>query len=189
MLIDLIHSNVSVRTWTTADEPEQYFSAQPMLTSSRLFEKFNEPPLFATPPHHGNQLDSVWEDQKIDQHNPDTSEEMKAAWEAWRKRVSEELFWRFTEVSRFEFKNSTPMLAQVRYTVDDAGKIDNVKLVKKSWSPQFNSLVLSVIDSIGDDPILKFPAGSERQTVEKTDIFSANYGAEGIKCYGVERMR
>lgn len=114
-------------------------------------------------------------------HDPDQSQQMQIAWELWHRRVAEAIFVRFDGVAQRAFANSRPIACQAAYTVTRDKQIVNVRLLHKSNNIVFNSMLLMVLKSMNGSPILEFPPGSRRMSVEKTGTFSRNCGVQGFK--------
>lgn len=114
-------------------------------------------------------------------NDPDNSQQMQVQWEMWHRRVAEAIFVRFDGVAQRAFANSRPIACHAAYTVTRDKQITNVRLLQKSNNIVFNSMLLMVLKSMNGNPILEFPPGSRRQSVEKTGTFSRNYGVQGFK--------
>lgn len=113
--------------------------------------------------------------------DPDNSQHMQIQWEMWHRRVAEAIFVRFDGVAQRAFAQSRPIACQAAYTVTRDKQIVNVRLLHKSNNIVFNSMLLMVLKSMNGNPILDFPPGSRRQSVEKTGTFSRNCGVQGFK--------
>lgn len=112
-------------------------------------------------------------------NDPDSSPEMQLAWDAWHKRVAEEVYRRFSTLSNAAFSHSRPLLASASYCVTRDGRILNARLMQPSSNLIFNTLVLGVINSLsGDYSVLAFPQGSRRMMVEKGGTFKQNCSTE-----------
>lgn len=139
-------------------------------------------PQNAPPSPFQKPLQSQAEVQQPPQANdPDKSAEMKLLWDAWHKRVAESIFTRFNGLAQFAFAHSPPLLCQVSYVVARDGRIGNVRLLQKSSSVQYNAMLVGVVSSMNNNPVLEFPPNSKRQFVEKTGTFTWNYGQHGYK--------
>lgn len=114
-------------------------------------------------------------------NDPDNSQHMQIQWEMWHRRVAEAIFVRFDGVAQRAFAQSRPIACQAAYTVTRDKQIVNVRLLHKSNNIVFNSMLLMVLKSMNGNPILDFPPGSRRQSVEKTGTFSRNCGVQGFK--------
>lgn len=114
--------------------------------------------------------------------DPDASLGLDLEWDTWHKELAEEVFARFDEQAQIMFGNSPPLAVQVAYVVHSNGTVNNIRILKPSKNPAFDSLVVEVIRSIsGDFDLLQFPPGSRRKTVEKISTFTQNFGAEGFR--------
>ncbi|CAN5488828.1 hypothetical protein BH11CYA1_BH11CYA1_22990 [soil metagenome] len=115
-------------------------------------------------------------------NDPDSgSAEMQLLWDAWHKRVAEAIFTRFNSLAQMAFKHSPPLACQVSYMVARDGRVGNVQVLQKSSNPIFNTMLLGVINSMNNNPVLEYPPNSRRQFVEKTGTFTWNYGQQGFK--------
>ncbi|MBX9692866.1 MAG: TonB C-terminal domain-containing protein [Cyanobacteria bacterium] len=116
-----------------------------------------------------------------DPNDPDSSQQMKLLWDIWHQRVAEQIFLRFDGVAQKAFPNSRPLICQAAYTVTNSGQITNIRLLRTSPNILYNSSLLVVLKSMNGNPILQFPPGSRRQSVEKTGTFMRNTGNQGYK--------
>ncbi len=132
------------------------------------------------PPQMGNQ-GMLTPMQQGSANDPDNSQHMQIQWEMWHRRVAEAIFVRFDGVAQRAFAQSRPIACQAAYTVTRDKQIVNVRLLHKSNNIVFNSMLLMVLKSMNGNPILDFPPGSRRQSVEKTGTFSRNCGVQGFK--------
>ncbi len=107
--------------------------------------------------------------------------QMKLAWDQWHKRVAGAIYSRFNGLATTAFKQSQPMACEVAYTVTRDRKIQNIQLIQKSPNIVFNTMVYGVVKSMNGDPLLDFPQGSARQTVDKSGTFLWNYKVQGFK--------
>lgn len=122
--------------------------------------------------------------QHSDPNDPDSSPDMKLLWDMWHKRVATAIYNRYTAMTNAAFllNKRQPLLCSASYTVTRNGQIINAQLVQRSPNIIYNTIVLSVVQSInGDTALLQFPPGSRRQTVEKSATFEQNYGHEGFR--------
>jgi TonB family protein len=114
--------------------------------------------------------------------DPDATLGLDLEWDTWHKELAEEVFARFDEQAQIMFRNSPPLAVQVAYVVNNNGTVSNIRVLKPSKNPAFDSLVVEVVRSIsGDFDLLEFPLGSRRKTVEKISTFTQNFGAEGYR--------
>ena len=109
--------------------------------------------------------------------------ELKLQWDAWHKNVAMTIYQRFSTLSNRFFAHGQPLRAIVAYSVTRDGKIVNAHLTEKSPNIIYNTMVLTVVNSInGDIGVLAFPQGSRRMSVEKSGDFTVNWGPqEGFK--------
>jgi outer membrane biosynthesis protein TonB len=114
--------------------------------------------------------------------NVDDSADMQIAWDQWHRRVAAAIYQRFETMAHMAFKHSGPLAAYVSYTISNDGRIVNVRLQQRSNNAAFNTLVLLVINSLAAQPdLLHFPTGSHRMTVDKSGMFTQNYGQQGFR--------
>jgi hypothetical protein len=109
--------------------------------------------------------------------------ELKLQWDAWHKNVATTIYQRFSTLSNRFFAHGQPLRAIVAYSVTRDGHIVNAHLTEKSPNIIYNTMVLTVVNSInGDIGVLAFPQGSRRFSVEKSGDFTVNWGPqEGFK--------
>jgi len=77
------------------------------------------------------------------------------------------------------YKDGKPLRAHASYIVAQDGRIVEARITQSSPSARFNSIVLTAINSLSDSAILRFPAGSHRNYVEKSAEFTMNAGWQG----------
>lgn len=106
---------------------------------------------------------------------------MKLAWDEWHRRVAGAIYSRFNGLATTAFKQSVPMSCEVAYTVTKDRQIKNIQLLQKSPNIVFNTMVFGVVKSMNGDPLLTFPNGTARQTVDKSGTFLWNYKVQGFK--------
>ncbi|MBN8662578.1 MAG: hypothetical protein J0M35_19575 [Candidatus Obscuribacter phosphatis] len=135
-----------------------------------------EPPIQRRPP-----MQSGLQQQAAKAAEVDNSAEMQLLWDAWHKRVAESIYVKFNTLAQMAFKTSPPLLCQVGYCVARDGRIGNVRVLQKSPNPMYNAMLIGVINSMTNNPVLQFPPNSKRQFVEKTGTFTWNYGDQGFK--------
>ena len=110
------------------------------------------------------------------------SKEIELAWDAWHKRLAQAIYYRFDILALQKFKDSPPLGVKIRYLVTKDGRIEGLKIVEKSSDMMFDALACTAIMWQGRKPLLlKFPEGSNRQSVEKFATFTQNMGDEGIE--------
>ncbi len=111
----------------------------------------------------------------------DEAPHMKLAWDEWHKRVAGTIYSRFNGLATTAFKQSMPMSCEVAYTVTKDRQITNIQLLQKSPNIVFNTMVFGVVKSMNGSPILAFPQGTARQTVDKSGTFLWNFKVQGFK--------
>ncbi|CAM6001826.1 unnamed protein product [Sphagnum balticum] len=105
--------------------------------------------------------------------------ELKLQWDAWHKNVALTIYQRFSTLSNRFFAHGQPLRAIVAYSVTRDGRIVNAHLTEKSPNIIYNTMVLTVVNSInGDIGVLAFPQGSRRFSVEKSGDFTVNWGPQ-----------
>lgn len=129
-------------------------------------------------PNYGNQGSLR---PPVNPNDPDSSQQMQLQWDEWHKRVAESIFVRFDAYAQKAFAVSRPLACQAAYTVTRDRQITNVRVLTKSPNVVFNTMLLLVLKSMNGNPILEFPPGSRRMTVEKSGTFSRNCGVQGFK--------
>lgn len=114
--------------------------------------------------------------------NKPESKEIELAWDAWHKRLAEAIYARFDFLALQKFEDSPPLGVKIRYVVTKDGRIDGLTVVQKSSNMMFDALACHAIMWQARKPdLLKFPEGSNRQSVEKFATFTQNMGDEGYK--------
>lgn len=118
----------------------------------------------------------------IEQAPAKESKEVELAWDAWHKQLAESIYARFDILALQKFQDSPPLGVKIRYLVTKDGKIDGLKIVQKSSNMMFDALACQAILWQARKPqLLKFPEGSNRQSVEKFATFTQNMGDEGYQ--------
>lgn len=118
----------------------------------------------------------------VDPNDPDSSKEMQLAWDLWHRRVAEAIYTKFNSMAQVAlFKYGRPLAAKVNYTVTRDHRIVNAQLTQRSSNVIFNAMLLFLVNSLNGHPILEFPSGSRRMSVEKGGVFTQNYGQEGFR--------
>src|SRR5262249_51454170 len=108
----------------------------------------------------------------LQRQDPDSSPEMKIAWDEWHRRGAPAIYVKYNAMAQLAFRYSRPLEAYVSYTVTRDGRVLNVQLQRKSPNIAYNMLILLVVNSIsGQKDLLAFPQGSRRITVEKGGMF------------------
>lgn len=113
-------------------------------------------------------------ERKSEQQDPDNTPELKEAWNLWHKRVAEAVYVRFDGVADRAFSFPQPLACAVTYTVTREKQITDIRLTRKSNNAVFDSVVMMALKSMNGSPLLEFPAGSKRLSVEKTATFNKN---------------
>lgn len=163
------------------DPPKRNFNLQAQDEGGQFNGQNQAPMMEAAVPPENKTLRGEAEVPNQVNNDPDKSREMQLLWDAWHKRVAENIYQRFNSAANIAFKNSPPLACQVSYAVSYDGQIGNVKVLQKSTSPIFNAMLLGVITSMQGNPVLQFPPNSRRQMVEKSGTFTWNYGQAGYK--------
>lgn len=110
------------------------------------------------------------------------SKELELAWDAWHKRLAEAIYARFDWLALQKFDNSPPLGVKIRYVVTKDGRVEGLKVIQKSSNMIFDALACQAIMWQQRKPqLLKFPEGSNRQSVEKFATFTQNTGEEGYQ--------
>ncbi len=121
-------------------------------------------------------------EQSGNARDPDNSREMQLAWDQWHKNVAQAIYQRFMPLSNKFFEHGEPLAAIVYYSVTRDGQVTNAHLTQKSQNVIYNTLVLTVVNSLSGNNVLAFPPGSRRMSVDKSGTFMVNYGGpEGFK--------
>lgn len=115
--------------------------------------------------------------------DPDDSEEMKLAWDQWHHNVAQNIYERFNSLSNKFFARGCPLMASISYTVTRDGHIINAHLTQKSPNIIFNTMLLTVVNSLnGNTAVLQFPQGSHRMQVDKAGEFQVGFqNVDGFK--------
>lgn len=113
---------------------------------------------------------------QMNPNDPDNSQEMKLAWDEWHRRVAEGIFVKIQTIASVTLRRSPPLICKVCYTVTREGRVVNVRMLQPSSSIIYNTLVMTVINSMNGNPVLQFPMGSRRMMCEKTTTLAHNNG-------------
>jgi hypothetical protein len=153
------------------DEGSQPNFSQMQPTPDAVPQNFQQPPMQSFQQPNGNVSD------------PDDTAEMKLAWDTWHHNVAQTIYQRFNTLSSRFFAKGAPLAACIAYTVTRDGHVTNVHLTQKSPNIIFNTMIITVVNSInGDQSVLPFPQGSRRMTVEKAGDFKVGYdNIDGFK--------
>lgn len=108
-------------------------------------------------------------------HDPD-GESMRLAWDEWHRRVAECIFNQISTYAKTFLKNSKPLVCVISYTVTRDGRVVNVHMQQNSSSLVYNGMVYATVSRMAGNPVLAFPQGSKRLTVEKLSTFGHNNG-------------
>jgi hypothetical protein len=112
----------------------------------------------------------------------DNSPEMKIAWKQWHQRVAKAIFVRFQHFADTQFRGSKALTAVAAYSVTRDGKIVNARLTTKNPDSRYDTLVLTAVTSLNGSPVLEFPNGSQRASVDKVGTFNHNDGS-GVESF------
>ncbi len=74
------------------------------------------------------------------------------------------------------FRNSPPLICVINYTVTRDGRVVNVHLQQNSPNLLYNGMVYAVVSRMAGNPVLQFPQGSRRMSVDKLSTFGHNTG-------------
>lgn len=107
------------------------------------------------------------------------SAETKAAWDDWHRRVALQVFARYSSMVAAEFKDSKPLFAQASYLVAKDNQIVEARIVHSSGNVRFDTLVVTAINSLNGNSILKFPVDAPPNSVKKSATFTMNAGMRG----------
>jgi hypothetical protein len=154
------------------DEGGQPSFSQMQPTPDSMPQNFQQPP-----------MQSFQQQPNRNMNDPDDTAEMKLAWDTWHHNVAQTIYQRFNTLSSRFFAKGAPLAACIAYTVTRDGHITNVHLTQKSPNIIFNTMIITVVNSInGDQSVLQFPQGSRRMTVEKAGDFKVGYdNIDGFK--------
>lgn len=106
-------------------------------------------------------------------NDPD-GQEMKLAWDEWHRRVAEVIFNQISTAARTMLPRSQPLVCVINYTVTRDGRVVNVKMQQNSPNIIYNGMVYAVVARMSGNPVLQFPPGSKRMTVDKLSTFGHN---------------
>lgn len=109
-------------------------------------------------------------------NDPDSSQELMLAWDDWHKRVAEAVFIKVQTLAGTALMRSPPLMAQVGYTVSKDGRIGNVQMLQPSQNSFYDEIIMTAVRSMETSPLLQFPPGSKRMTVQKFSTFQHNWG-------------
>lgn len=129
-------------------------------------QQFMQPDM--APPTQLNQM-------RQNPNDPD-GQEMKLAWDEWHRRVAEAIFNQISTAAKTMLPRSQPLVCVINYTVTRDGRVVNVKLQQNSPSIIYNGMVYAVVARMSGNPVLQFPQGSKRMSVDKISTFGHNNG-------------
>lgn len=101
-------------------------------------------------------------------------QELKVAWDDWHNRVARAIFNQIGPAAARKIPRSEPLVCVVNYTITRDGHVKNVHLQQKSSSSTYNDMVYAVVKGMTGNPVLQFPLGSRRMTVDKLSTFKHN---------------
>lgn len=114
-------------------------------------------------------------------NDPD-GQEMKLAWDEWHRRVAEAIFNQISTAAKTMLPNTRPLVCIVNYTITRDGRVVNVHMQQNSPNILYNGMVYAVVSRMAGNPVLQYPQGSRRMTVDKLSTFSHNCGPnQGFK--------
>ncbi len=112
--------------------------------------------------------------------SPQDAEEqqMKLAWDEWHRRVAEAIFNQISTAAKTMLPRTQPLICVINYTVTRDGRVVNVHLQQNSPNILYNGMVYAVVSRMSGNPVLTFPPGSRRMTVDKISTFGHNTGGQ-----------
>lgn len=113
--------------------------------------------------------------------DPENSGEMQLAWDEWHRRVAGAIFEKIQGIASQTLRHSQPLQCRVCYTITRDGRVINVRMLDRSSSIIYNTLVMTVINSMMGSPVLQFPMGSRRMACEKITTLAHNNGQAGFR--------
>jgi YD repeat-containing protein len=108
-------------------------------------------------------------------NDPD-GQEMKLAWDEWHRRVAECIYNQISTAAKTMLPNTRPLVCVINYTVTRDGRVVNVHLQQNSPNILYNGMVYAVVSRMAGNPVLQFPQGSRRMSVDKISTFGHNNG-------------
>ncbi len=108
-------------------------------------------------------------------NDPD-GQEMKLAWDEWHRRVAETIFNQISGYAKTFLAKSPPLVCVINYTITRDGRVINVRMQSNSSSIVYNAMVYATVSKMAGNPVLQFPQGSRRMTVDKISTFGHNNG-------------
>ncbi len=110
-------------------------------------------------------------------NDPD-GQEMKLAWDEWHRRVAEAIFNQISTAAKTMLPKTQPLVCVINYTVNRDGRVVNVHMQQNSANILYNGMVYAVVARMSGNPVLQFPQGSRRMSVDKLSTFSHNSGPQ-----------
>lgn len=105
----------------------------------------------------------------------------RSEWKNWNKLVTETLFTRFDELANQSNSINKITKRKARYTVFYTVKTDrqitNIRVLSKLPDKDFENIVVQALESMKNDPVLKFPSESDDLYVEKNATWDYGVGA------------
>lgn len=110
-------------------------------------------------------------------NDPD-GQEMKLAWDEWHRRVAEAIFNQISTAAKTMLRSSPPLVCVINYSITRDGRVVNIHMQQNSSSILYNGMVYAVVARMAGNPVLQFPQGSRRMTVDKLSTFGHNNGPQ-----------
>lgn len=110
--------------------------------------------------------------------NEPDGKDMQLAWDEWHKRLAEAIYTKISTAAVTLIPESEPLICVVNYTVTKDRRVVNVHLQQNSSNLAYNTMVYAVVSGMTGNPVLQFPQGSRRITVDKLSTFSHNASDE-----------
>jgi hypothetical protein len=108
-------------------------------------------------------------------NDPD-GQDMQLAWDEWHQRVAAAIYNQISGLAKTMLSKSPPLVCIINYTITKEGRVVNVHMQQNSSSIVYNAMVYAVVSKMAGNPVLQFPQGSRRMTVDKLSTFSHNCG-------------
>ncbi len=108
-------------------------------------------------------------------NDPD-GQDMQLAWDEWHRRVAEAIYNQISSYAKTMLSKSPPLVCIINYTITRDGRVVNVHMQQNSSSIIYNAMVYAVVSKMAGNPVLQYPQGSRRMTVDKISTFGHNNG-------------
>ncbi len=102
------------------------------------------------------------------QADPDDTPEMRALWDKWHEKIKMALNQQLIVTAIKHYRHRGLKSCKIACTVSKEGQISNIRILQASNDSIFDTKLVASIKELSGYPILRFPPGSKRESVENT---------------------